>query len=912
MGNAPSLFPKKSTTVDAVFIKPSPTKKPVPIRKPENEEEEDVGTQDKEEELDSSHGVASRPESDDDIKGPTKRVRKQSILDEDSPSDHHEEEHATPTESPAKKQEYQASQRYASTPLPSDTRPESILEESKSRHSSRIRRVHVRRSGTPTPRRPKMRDSSEATTELDEESNSSAEREFNGYPSFWEHRFHKANRKSQEEEEVFPSIDGSDKEEEEDDEEDEESEKENRILMDEEEEESSDSEDPINVGLKLYTQAKMQSERNVERTLTKEIEPILKALMTLQFGLAELINIKGEERMKEDKGNEADDEDEELPPVKSRGNVLSQERIRDAVVEALRQEKELFVSTPVLDTSAVDAERKELKAVVDGLKAKLLDAEDTLNRELRKTTELERQVEILSRDQSQAEKHLDLKSEQLKQYEHENRELQKNYDDAKRECNDERQTREKLDEVIKGIRSSLGQMTDKNSKLTQELNSLQSLTTSQKEEISSLRQDLSKSRGENGDLAKEKLKLERDLQDQNGRFTNLQNELMETGKAVAEQETRWREELSAEKVRVQSLERSLADEERRVKKMEEECDKLGKIAEERGKLKAMVEAAVSRERVLEAAKETLERRVYEAEAKVNVMEQERAKSQNEKISRSEKESWNAEINTLRKNVGKMQEEKSQATVQYEKEKGKAASQAERIHALEQQIRHLTEKLIEREKIADSAARDAKESQSQSVALRAEVSGLRDRLDKKETVMETLRDANQQARTEITEKDKLILQLEFIIASTTSPTKKFGEEDVNLKLQRRDKEIFRLRELMSALLHDNEDLIQQSKENLAPEQQKKYSAMKNILRAERERRKGLERELAKAMAKERRDEIGQTPGSKSVMSGTFDTPSSLAGVLDTPVSLKDTPRSLRGISLGGVEDTPLKQRSVILE
>jgi len=869
-----------------------------------------MGTQDKEDEIESSHGVASRPESDDDIKGPTKRVRKQSILDEDSPSDHREEEHATPTESPAKKQEYQASQRYASTPLPSDTRPESILEESKSRHSSRIRRVHIRRSGTPTPRRPRMRDSSEASTELDEESNSSAEREFNGYPSFWEHRFHKANRKYQEDEEVFPSIDGSDKEEEEDDEEDEESEKENRILMDEEEE-SSDSEDPINVGLKLYTQAKMQSERNVERTLTKEIEPILKALMTLQFGLAELINIKGEERMKEDKGNEADDEDEELPPVKSRGNGLSQERIRDPVVEALRQEKGLFVSTPVIDTSAVDAERKELKAVVDGLKSKLLDAEDTLNRELQKRTELERQVEILSRDQSQTAKHLDLKSEQLKQYEQDNRELQKNYDDAKRECNDERQNREKLDEVIKGIRSSLGQMTDKNSKLTQELTSLHSLTTSQKEEISSLRQDLSKSRGENGNLAKEKLKLKRDLQDQNGRFTNLQNELMETGKAVAEQETRWREELSAEKLRVQSLERSLADEERRVKKMEEECDKLGKIAEERGKLKAMVEAAVSRERVLETAKETLERRVYAAEAKVNVMEQERAKSQNEKISRSEKESWNAEINTLRKNVSKMQEEKSQAAVQYEKEKGKVASQSERIHALEQQIRHLTEKLIEREKIADSAARDAKESQSQSVALRAEVSGLRDRLDKKEAAMETLRNVNQQARTEIAEKDKLILQLEFIIASTTSPTKKFGEEDVNLKLQRRDKEILRLRELMSALLHDNEDLIQQSKENLAPEQQKKYNAMKNILRAERERRKGLERELAKAMAKEKREELGQTPGSKSVMSGTFDTPSSLAGVLDTPVSLKDTPRSLRGISLG-VEDTPLKQRSVILE
>ena len=114
--------------------------------------------------------------------------------------------------------------------------------------------------------------------------------------------------------------------------------------------------------------------------------------------------------------------------------------------------------------------------------------------------------------------------------------------------------------------------------------------------------------------------------------------------------------------------------------------------------------------------------------------------------------------------------------------------------------------------------------------------------------------------------------------------------------------------MSSLLNDNEDLIAQSSEILLPEQQKKYNAMKNILRAERERRKTLEKDLARALAKNIRDE-SRTPGSRNGGS-IFETPANVNGGLDTPVSLNHTPGSLRGFKVG--EDTPLKGKGAIIE
>jgi hypothetical protein len=183
------------------------------------------------------------------------------------------------------------------------------------------------------------------------------------------------------------------------------------------------------------------------------------------------------------------------------------------------------------------------------------------------------------------------------------------------------------------------------------------------------------------------------------------------------------------------------------------------------------------------------------------------------------------------------------------------------------------------------------------------------MDKKDVQADSLRDVADAARADVVKKDKQIVDLEFIIASTTSPTKKSRDDEANLKLQRREKEILRLREMMTALIRDNEELIAQSNEVIVPEQQKKYTAMKNVLRAENLRRKALEKELARALTKKpsSQEDVARTPGAKSMVS-FYDTPGSAVGGLDTPVSLKDTPVSMRGF--GGAEDTPLKGKGVL--
>ena len=85
--------------------------------------------------------------------------------------------------------------------------------------------------------------------------------------------------------------------------------------------------------------------------------------------------------------------------------------------------------------------------------------------------------------------------------------------------------------------------------------------------------------------------------------------------------------------------------------MEEECEKLGKIAEERGKLKAMVEASVARERNLEGIKEALEKRLYSVEARENVAHEERVRLEKERAVQfqKEKDSLNSEISSLQAN-----------------------------------------------------------------------------------------------------------------------------------------------------------------------------------------------------------------------------------------------------------------------
>ena len=744
----------------------------------------------------------------------------------------------------------------------------------------------------------------------------SPEAEFNGYPAFWEQRLLKSEQKAKRDRPFTPRgtvakslanelLDG------EEDEGPEYSDKENqaldRILPDADDDDSLESEvtplgDRIRKRL-MHPTARENSGILVEMIVKQRLQPVLKGLEAVQAGIQRLSSKDREDRRKQE-GSDADDENEEAT-VKKPGAFVT-EKIKNAVIEALRQERDLFTPPPmVVDRTA---EAKELRSMIDGLKSKLLDSEDSLDREERRRSDVERRLELLSRDMVQHERALDEKSDKLEAYESEIKDLRNKHDKALRDRDNERHTREKLDEVIKGIRSTLGQMTDKNSKLANELSTLQSLNTAQKDEISSLREDISSARGENGTLLRERTTLERSLEDERARFANLQNELVETGKAVAEQETRWREELAAEKLRVQSLERNLLDEERRAKKLEEECDKLAKTAEERGKYKAMVETSVAREKSLEGVHAALEKRVLNAEARATVAQEERNRFEKERLGlfEREKESLKGEISTLRTTISTLQQEKLEASIDLERQKSKMATGADKIESLERQLAQVN---LLRQKSDELTAREVKEGQSQMTALRKEITSLREKLDKKDEQLESLHEIAGAAKAEIADKDKNILELEFIIASTTSPTKKSRDDESYLKLQKREKEILRLRETMASLLQDNEDLVSQSNEIVAPEQQKKYTVMKNILRAERERRKGLERELARALAKTGKEDNGRTPGSRTAGS-VFDTPASVPGGLDTPVSLNETPGSLRGFGIG--EETPLKGKGVFVE
>ena len=744
----------------------------------------------------------------------------------------------------------------------------------------------------------------------------SPETEFNGYPAFWEQRLLKSEQKAKRDKPFTPrgAVAKSLANELLDGEEDviaEYSDKENRILpdADDDDEELTDESDESVFGRRkkrvgrVGLLARQSSALEMERIVKQQLQPVLKGLEAVQMGLQRL-SAKDREDKRKQEGSDADDEDETVT-IKKPG-ILVIDKIKNTVIEALRQERDR-VSPPAMIVDRT-AEVKELRSMIDGLKSKLLDSEDSLDREERRRSDVERRMELLSRDLIQHERTLDEKSDKLEVYESELKDLRTKLETALRDRQTERHAREKLDEVIKGIRTTLGQMTDKNSKLAGEVSTLQSLNSTQNGEISSLREDISNARGENGTLQRELTTLERSLEDERTRYANLQNELMETGKAVADQETRWREELTAEKLRVQSLERNLLDEERRAKKLEEECDKLARTAEERAKYKAMVDASMAREKSLEGVVAALEKRVLTAEARVTVAQEERSRfeKQSRSLFEKEKDSLKGEISSLLTTVSNLQQEKMQAHIDLERQNSKIAVQSDKIESLEKQLTQIT---LEKRKSDESTTREAKETQAQMTALRKEITYLRTNLDKKDHQVASLHETADAARADISEKEKTILELEYIITSTTSPTKKSRDDESFVKLQKRDKEILRLRELLAALLQDNDDLVSQSKELVVPEQQKKYAVMKNILRAERERRKGLERDLARAMAKLSKDDHGRTPGSRNAGS-VFDTPSSVPGGLDTPVSLNETPGSLRGFRVG--EETPLKGKGVFIE
>lgn len=937
-----TLFPKpENQAQQSMFVKPSPTKKVIPIVKPIDEEFDDEVSGDEESDGNvmkeavnevpsssepinddgrlSSHQSSQNPfeeESDDENDAEdeadyeiTEELSTLEPMSDDEPgginqrkqsSDNIANDVSTP-ESP-RSNNNAASGRLFYNDLDSSS------EEISDYELGRVDGFKRHRSITPRPRHvnsePPMR-----TVSL--ELNAA---EFNGYPAFWEEHLLKSEQKTKRDRLLNSraSVARNLTNEFIDDGSDEHSDKENRVLRDPDNEASDQSEESVLESMRgkmsrMHLYARQNLAPRERMNISIQLQRLLEGLEAVQLGLENLSDVVKEEKGN-DPGNDADDEYNETSIKNS--SVLDLEGVKVAVVEALRQEKDLFATSPVVDRTA---EVRDLKSTIDGLKSKLLDAKDNFDREERRRTEAERLNEQLSRDLTQFEQNLDLKVEQIKTFESEMIELQKNRDQAKAGWDEEKRTREKLDEVITGIRSSVGQLTDKNSKLSQEISTLRSLITSQKDEISNLREEISKARGENGKLVCERSKLERDIEDERNRFANLQSELMETGKAVAEQETRWREELAAEKLRVQGLERNLADEERRVKKMEEECERLTKIAEERGRLKAIVEASVAREQSLQTAKEVLERRVYTAEARWNASQEERTRLEKERSIQfgKEKESLNGEILSLRALVKSLREEMMQRHINSEREKMKITAQSEKIDSLGRELRQANQVSVEREKAIESSSRDLKENQSQIASLRKEIASLRDGIEKKDTQLESLREAATAARSSIAEKDKYILELEFIIASTPSPTKISRDDGVYSRLQKREKELLRLRELMGALLRDNEDLLDHQTETLAPEQQKKYNAMKNILRAERERKKALERELARVLAKNSSvsEDLGQMPGSR-VTEGVFDTPASAVGGLDTPVSLNDTPGSSRGFD--ATVDTPLKGKRVLIQ
>jgi len=739
----------------------------------------------------------------------------------------------------------------------------------------------------------------------------SPEEEFHGYPAFWEQRLSQSEEKARRDRPLIPhgriARNLTKEFEHDNDSEATESEhvsdKENRIMADMEDYSGEESDESVlKMKSRLFERRRYSSSR-METVVRERLLPVMKVLEAVH---ADVQKLHAREQMKEEEASDADDEDDEIDIKKP--SHLSHDRIKSAVIEAFKQEKDLFTALPTVPDRS--AEVKDLKAIVDGLKSKLLDSESNLDREERQRKELERQNELLSRDFAECEQNMESKSAHVKEMERELKELRNRIDETKCDLNNERHNSAKLNEIILGIRDSLGQMTDKNAKLATDLSLLQSLTTSQRDDISSLREEISKARGQTGKVTRERNMLERELEEERNRFINLQNELMETGRAVAEQETRWREELTAEKLRVQSLERNLADEERRVKKMDEECEKLSLMAEERGKLKAMVEAAVGRERSLESIKEKLESRVHLAEARAIVVleEQSRREQAFEIRLEKEKEELKGEVQLLRETVKALQEERMRTNRLLEQERTSLAVRAEKIKTLERDLKQAANTHTERQALLESTTSDLRESQSTVRDLQKDITSLRIKLDRRDEQLEAVRTCLDTQRAEIVEKDKHIVDLEFIVASTPSPTKKSRDEELYIKLQRREKEILRIRELMASLLQDHEDLIAQSRETLVPEQQKQYNAMKNVLRAERERRKNVERELLRMQAKAavRGGERGVTPrGSRSV--SFFETPASGVRGLDTPVSLNHTPGSMTGI-----EDTPLKGKGVFVE
>ena len=100
---------------------------------------------------------------------------------------------------------------------------------------------------------------------------------------------------------------------------------------------------------RMHLIARRDSAASVEKIVKERLQPVLKGLEAVQLGIQRLSGRDKEERRKE-QGSDADDEDEEVNFKKP--GILGIEKIKSAVIEAMRQEKQLYALHLQLSTEA--------------------------------------------------------------------------------------------------------------------------------------------------------------------------------------------------------------------------------------------------------------------------------------------------------------------------------------------------------------------------------------------------------------------------------------------------------------------------------------------------------------------------------------------------------------------------------
>ena len=162
----------------------------------------------------------------------------------------------------------------------------------------------------------------------------SPDKEFNGYPSFWEQRLLKSEQKAKRDRPLTPHGPiarnlANELLDQEDESDDLSNDKENRILPDPEEYSSDDDSVLGSRAQKIVRTNLVERHRNaarVELIVKERLQPVLKGLEAVQLGIQRLSARDKEERRKE-QGSDADDEDDEITVKKP--SLLGIERIKN-------------------------------------------------------------------------------------------------------------------------------------------------------------------------------------------------------------------------------------------------------------------------------------------------------------------------------------------------------------------------------------------------------------------------------------------------------------------------------------------------------------------------------------------------------------------------------------------------------